>query len=166
MKDEAVKISGYTGKSLGVVLVLFILLVIVTSVFYVGQTDEDDSIDLLATRTFSIYNNTSNYTLYATSVSSNANPISIPPNILLPNGGLNQYTVQVPGFSTGTRRAPIVYDVRDEASISVGSVRFTLRIRNGRLSGVSSTVVDVSTDAPVYLNASGQTLTITNPILF
>ncbi|OXM16091.1 hypothetical protein [Paenibacillus herberti] len=166
MKDETVKISGTSSQSIGIVLVLFILLVIITSVSYASQKDNnDDSIGIL-TRTFSIYNNTSNYTLYATSVSSNASPISMPPDILVPIGGLNQYTVNVPGFSTGTRRAPIVYDVRDEANVSVGSVRFTLRIRNGRLSGVSSTIVDVSTDAPVNLNASGQTLTITNPILF
>lgn len=167
MSKEKARISNFKGSTIGVILVLFILLVIVTCVFYVRPTEgDDDPIGILATRTFSIYNNTSAYTLYATSVSSYATPISQPPDILYPNGGLNQYNVTVPGSQNITRRALIVYDVRDEAGVSVGTLRFTLRVRRGGLGSVTASIVDISTTAPINWSVSELNLTLTNPILY
>ncbi|MCM3748078.1 hypothetical protein M3223_12010 [Paenibacillus pasadenensis] len=166
MSKEQAHISNVKGSTIGVILVLFILLVIVTAVFYVRPTEDDGPIGGLSTRTFSIYNNTSAYTLYATSVSSYATPISQPPDILYPNGGLNQYNVTASGSKNVTRRAPIVYDVRDEAGVSVGTLQFTLRVRRGGLGSVTATIVDVSTTAPINWSVSELILTLTNPILF
>ncbi|SDS61918.1 hypothetical protein SAMN05444162_1871 [Paenibacillaceae bacterium GAS479] len=153
-------IKHFDSSRSGLILVLFILLVIVTSVFCKRQSHNDNQIDILAdTRTFTISNNTTNFTLRAISVSPNADPISVPPDILGSNDR-NQYEVEIPESPYVTIYAPIVYVVQ-EANVTVGEIKFTLVVRRQE-----AFIINESSSIPTRIAPypMGQNLIITRPI--
>ncbi|SDT41014.1 hypothetical protein SAMN05444162_4177 [Paenibacillaceae bacterium GAS479] len=78
MKNDIVSIQGFESSSIGTVLVLFILLVIITSMLdwkpYRNGLDEECSSGIESAQEFIVYNQTVDYTLNLASFSNVLNP--------------------------------------------------------------------------------------------
>ncbi|MCM3746221.1 hypothetical protein M3223_02505 [Paenibacillus pasadenensis] len=76
-KTDVMSIHGIQGSSIGFVLVLFILLVIVTSMFSLNPysyPDEDDSSGIQTVQSFRVFNQTTAYKLNVVSHTNIQNP--------------------------------------------------------------------------------------------
>ncbi|OXM16092.1 hypothetical protein [Paenibacillus herberti] len=150
MKEEQVHISNFKGSGIGLILVLFILLVIVTSVFCFGprgQNDDDDPIGVLVTRNYNIYNSTSNYVLVVSTVTSTVSP-SPPPEIRSSPGEYNQF--QMTGIRNRTVRGVINYNVLDSLTGGfVGTLTINIRLRHTGGTGFRALIDEVSSTAPI-----------------
>ncbi|OXM17035.1 hypothetical protein [Paenibacillus herberti] len=149
-------------KAVGVILVLFILLVIVTKTFSFGQLEDDPS-SILVTRLFDVVNNSSS-TLVVRSITGRA-PEPTPSRTLNPFDGLNQYRMQAPSSGgNSTYRGTVTYDVLRADGTNAGYFRFTLRIFKGGNGGISESFTDISTDTAlswsVYSEVAYKRLTI------
>ncbi|OXM16074.1 hypothetical protein [Paenibacillus herberti] len=173
MDYEQVQISNFQGSKVGVILILFILLVIITCAFPTGQRNNcrnnvpdfvpdfvpDDDSNILATRTFNIINNTTSRTFVFIS-SSRPEVTPTPSAVMSPGGGFNQYELRV--VESGVYRVTIRYDVRNVNGASVGSFQFRLNTRRSGLGGISTSIDEVSTTATgINWSINGTTLTIT-----
>ncbi|MCM3746235.1 hypothetical protein M3223_02580 [Paenibacillus pasadenensis] len=125
---EIPRISSVNGKSLGIILVLFILLVIVTSVFSTKywihnnssvQSPDDDSVDIAATQTFAIVNY-SRFRLGLDNISGDASPPT-PSITLLPYEGINEINLTIYRLRSSSSNA--IYRSREFRSESLS---FTL----------------------------------------
>ncbi|OXM15936.1 hypothetical protein [Paenibacillus herberti] len=152
MKDENARISGYNGYSLGVILVLFILLVIVTSVFFCGQMYNGDSSGILSPQTFGIYNDTSSYQLSVTYLTTNAIPVTGNFVNPIPSDGFSQYTL-FPPVTNGTDTAIIRYNVLD-GNVIVGTLEFKPTVSRTS-TGVSSSIKDITKTGPIVTSVFG-----------
>ncbi|OXM16777.1 hypothetical protein [Paenibacillus herberti] len=120
--------SGGSKFNLGIILILFILLVIVTCTFSIGSNRpayiefDDESSSITDTRVFNIINNTSSLTLNVVSI---VGPSSWPtPSIIVPNGGVTSFYVSSNGFNT--TRAEVRLNVNSANRVSVGGLQCTL----------------------------------------
>ncbi|SDS79616.1 hypothetical protein SAMN05444162_2303 [Paenibacillaceae bacterium GAS479] len=108
--------SRYSGSRIGMVLVLFILLVIVTSMFNVSSREDDPPIESAASR-FQIINETSVYTFNLTS------PTNIP---ALPSTIRSGQSLAFPISGTVTAS----YDIRS-SGVRFGSFSVTMNEDTG-----------------------------------
>ncbi|MCM3746233.1 hypothetical protein M3223_02570 [Paenibacillus pasadenensis] len=129
MNMERTGISSVNGKNLGIILVLFILLITVTSVFApkyllnnnsTGQGSPEGSVGIAGTQTFTIANYSS-VLLGLTAISGDANPPE-PSGTLLPYTGINE--INLTTYQFGSSSAHIIYRSREFRSTE--SVSFTL----------------------------------------
>ncbi|SDS05597.1 hypothetical protein SAMN05444162_0637 [Paenibacillaceae bacterium GAS479] len=135
---------GITTNAVGVILVLFILLVIVTQTFSTGQMEDDPS-SILVTRLFDVVNNSSS-TLVVRSITGRA-PEPTPSRTLNPFDGLNQYRMQVPSSGgNSTYTGTVTYDVYRPNSTLAGYFQFTLRIFKGGNDGITESFRGISTN--------------------
>ncbi|SDS35177.1 hypothetical protein SAMN05444162_1290 [Paenibacillaceae bacterium GAS479] len=154
------EISSYKGSSLSVVLVLFILLVIVTSVFcfpsssvLMNNSDDPSSSILGQTEGFDIVNNSS-FVLNFVSVSGDSSPPS--PLYLSPGGGQNHFELSITYLSTTS--ANVIYQGLNNISLS-----FTLRNVSLWTKHRNPRIVSITTTGPISAIApSSSRLVITN----
>ncbi|SDR90687.1 hypothetical protein SAMN05444162_0314 [Paenibacillaceae bacterium GAS479] len=142
--------SGGSVFNIGIILILFILLVIVTGTFSIGPTRsacidfDDESPSITETRVFNIINLTSNFTLNVVSI---VGPSSWPsPSIIVPNGGVTSFYVSSNGFNTTS--AEVRLNVNDANRLSVGQLQCTLVNLNSQDKAYFSYV---STTAPIRI---------------
>ncbi|OXM15776.1 hypothetical protein [Paenibacillus herberti] len=146
MNIERDQISSIKGKSWGVILVLFILLVIVTRVWapkYLldnnssGQSSDDDSVGITSTQSFTIVNYSS-VSLGLNALTGDAVPP--PSGILSPYGGEN--VINLTTFSLSSSYSEVIY----RNSRGLGTVSFRLE----RVIGQGpARIVNISTTGPI-----------------
>ncbi|SDT48274.1 hypothetical protein SAMN05444162_4507 [Paenibacillaceae bacterium GAS479] len=168
MRDEQVHISNFKGSGIGVILVLFILLVIVTSVFCGTGQNDNDPIGILLTRNYNIYNNTNNLVLVVSYVASTVSP-SPPPEIRNSPGEYNQF--QMTGIRGRTVRGVINYNVFDSLTGTfIGTLTINIRLRHTGGTGFRALIDEVSSTAPIRWTESeagiDASLYIYNNVLF
>lgn len=136
MRNDAATIHGAGSSSIRIVLVLFILLVIVTGMFswnqYRNELDEGGSSGIESAQGFTIYNQTSDYTLYLSSFANIQNP-----GIRIVNSGASQSLVLLGSYGS------VSYLVRNSSTnAQIGSFSavlnstsgFTVNAYSGRIS--------------------------------
>ncbi|OXM14633.1 hypothetical protein [Paenibacillus herberti] len=130
---------GNSFSNSAVILVLFILLVIVVSVFssnlYLNPSD-DDLGSLSRTQGYDIYNNTGIYTLV---FDDKDGPISAPSDIFIPPGSRHHYEM----LCNAGNKAEVEYEVwQSPAGEEIGSFEANLEVRSGcsyaKFSGLDS----------------------------
>ncbi|SDS08269.1 hypothetical protein SAMN05444162_0692 [Paenibacillaceae bacterium GAS479] len=106
---------------LGMILVLFILLVIVTNVFSRASNPDDANppVGITGTQTFNIENRSTNYRLR---FFSRTGPANLPENSTLPPGTSTAYVVRTSGLSPVY--VTTVYNVYDLSNNKVGYFTF------------------------------------------
>ncbi|SDR92848.1 hypothetical protein SAMN05444162_0362 [Paenibacillaceae bacterium GAS479] len=159
MTNESVTISNWgAGSNSAVVLVLFILLVIITSFVCIGGSNGNspDEVNASIYETFNLNNNSSYLLRYYAAL----------------RGYLAEITPNIPPLSEGivtiySRSYPaeteVVYRVLDpnNNNAEVGRIQFTLRAERINLN-VRYAVLNISSTAPILWNSSGNTLTVFN----
>ncbi|OXM16807.1 hypothetical protein [Paenibacillus herberti] len=156
--EKEIKISGNCPtSSVGIILVLFILLVIILSVFIQPSAATDDpQPGALSTVTFTIKNNSS----YAFELVSQTRSgcVTAAPSIINANGG---------SASIGVKKSfPNIYHcetywaILDQTGNAVSEITIRLET-NGKLFG-SNTFDIVNFDTPLRFSINGTTVTFTN----
>lgn len=79
MSADIAKISGYNEATIGVVLVLFILLVVVTKMVCSDSSDDDSQVDINTTGTFEIRNASAIFSFNLVTSTSSRLPVVIRP---------------------------------------------------------------------------------------
>ncbi|SDT25744.1 hypothetical protein SAMN05444162_3580 [Paenibacillaceae bacterium GAS479] len=141
----------FNGSNLGIVLVLFILLVIVTQVFGNSVGNEPDDISIAGSVSFNVYNEISSLSMESISLTGD---FESPPPLphIIPPGGYYNFQVKTAAFKKTTGTA--VYRV----NIPTGSYT-TVTIKMNLYGGpYSSTDVSISSD---YLRSSSRNNNIT-----
>ncbi|SDR92517.1 hypothetical protein SAMN05444162_0354 [Paenibacillaceae bacterium GAS479] len=151
------KISGNCPtSSVGIILVLFILLVIILSVFTQPSAACDDPLGALSTVTFTIINNSS----YAFELDSQTRSgcVTAAPSSIDANGG---------SASIGVKKSfPNIYycetywAILDQAGNAVDEIKITM-VTDGKLFGSDSFDI-VNIDTPLRYSTNGTTATFTN----
>ncbi|OXM15943.1 hypothetical protein [Paenibacillus herberti] len=148
MKDRLNKsgISNRNGKSIGVILVLFILLVIVTRVFNPtrnrneNRTRNGSSSATEEFRRFDIINNTIGYTAVLIGLEGDAGQ---PTLIFIPPGGRTSFELLNIPFNLTT--ATVKYDILNEEGVSVGELNATLYNSSVYIPGY----INITTTGPI-----------------
>ncbi|SDT44782.1 hypothetical protein SAMN05444162_4338 [Paenibacillaceae bacterium GAS479] len=153
MKDGLNKsvANNRNGISIGVILVLFILLVIVTRVFNPARNRNENrarnswSSATEEYRRFYIINSTIGYTAVLTGLEGDA---GLPTLIFIPPGGRTSYELlNIPNNLT---TAIVKYDIWNEEGISVGELNATLYNSNVYIPGY----IDITTTGPITTRTS------------
>ncbi|OXM16776.1 hypothetical protein [Paenibacillus herberti] len=176
MKNIARKTSisnykGGLGSSMGIILILFILLVIVTQAFSQKQIapfpiepPDDGSSSIAISQRFNIINNTQSITFQRTEISGRIiDPL--PPTNLLPLGGEQIYNVSIRLNRTAEGTVNYIWYLNDFSR--TGELQFTLRVQNVSLEGLyvnTPSIIGISTDAPVRWNTTRERLTISDEV--
>ncbi|SDR90641.1 hypothetical protein SAMN05444162_0313 [Paenibacillaceae bacterium GAS479] len=167
-------ISNYKdglGSSMGIILILFILLVIVTQAFspkkiapFPIESPDSGSSSIAFTQSFNIINNTQSITFQRTSISGRiVEPL--PPTNLLPLGGEQIYNLSIRINRTAEGTVNYIWYFNDFSS--VGEFQFTLRVQNVSLEGFfvnTPSIINITTDAPVRLDTTRALLTLSDEV--
>ncbi|OXM15211.1 hypothetical protein [Paenibacillus herberti] len=146
MDRKKLEISRFRDSSLGIILVLFILLVIVTQVFGNSVGNEPDNISSAGSVSFNVYNEITFLSMESTSLTGNFESPSPLPHII-PPGSYYNFQVNTAVFKKTTGTA--VYRV----NIPTGSYT-TVTIKMNLYGGpYSSTDVSISSD---FLDSSSR----------
>ncbi|OXM13689.1 hypothetical protein [Paenibacillus herberti] len=113
---------------LGLVLVLFILLVIVTSVFGCNSLEAEEDVSIAASKGFVLQNRTSDYTFVSTAFSGDFESPGPSPNTVSP-GGNYRFEV-VAKFFYQTTTAVAQYVVYSTGGNRIGTLSLTFETRN------------------------------------
>ncbi|SDT44730.1 hypothetical protein SAMN05444162_4334 [Paenibacillaceae bacterium GAS479] len=150
MNYEQVEISNSKGSNMGMILVLFILLVIVTSLFHTpvgGENLQEDNLPgIQSSQGFNVINNTSELLLQSTSFEGDFQSPGPAPHTLQPGGG--SYHFEVTGSILGYKSAYAYYNVTSGSYYVVGKVTVTMNVENGyawRISATGSGSISVTT---------------------
>ncbi|OXM15787.1 hypothetical protein [Paenibacillus herberti] len=131
MKNDIATIHGAEGSSIGIVLVLFILLVIITSMLgwksYGDDLDEDGSSGIESAQTFSVFNQTVDYILNLVSFANVQNPGS-----RIVRSGASQSLVLI------SANGSVSYDVLNSSNQRVGSFSAGMSSTSGFTISVNS----------------------------
>ncbi|OXM14612.1 YjcZ family sporulation protein [Paenibacillus herberti] len=170
MDYERVGISNFKGSSMGMVLVLFILLVIVTSAFCSwnngnrinnGSDDDDNgSSSISSTRSFTITNNSETIRFQLNGLTQGATPPT-PSSILNRSGGQNFFSV--PTVLNRDVRVTASYLGYNLNGNPAGFIEFTLRVQtafSGNIYVVRTSIINVTASAPVTWGTTATSLTI------
>ncbi|SDT55879.1 hypothetical protein SAMN05444162_4967 [Paenibacillaceae bacterium GAS479] len=143
-RAEINTIKGKESKesSFGIILILFILLVIVTTFVYSStQGDKlpgDDLTTIQATRRFDIYNRTLNFSLVSTSLEGQFDSPFPPTHIILPN---QSYNFEVRTFTFTRSSASVTYNVISGIE-TVGNIRINMRVQGGASPPIQTTIIN------------------------
>ncbi|OXM16484.1 sporulation protein YjcZ [Paenibacillus herberti] len=135
MNFERVEISTVKGKgsNFGLILVLFILLVIVTSLFRSpingdsGVNLEDDNSTILATKGFNVYNKSALQPFLLRAASFNGNYASPPDPLHIIRPG-ESYHFEVDRYYFYVSEAYVTYDLLDMNGTRFGDARLRMRV--------------------------------------
>lgn len=156
------EISNDQGFNHGMIFVLFLLLIIVTSTLYVIQPVEE-SFSGTANPGFYITNNTSNIRFNVTFLTDSASPPT-PSSILIPNGGEHQIELSGRLSLRKTLRGSVGYNaVLSNGYISIGNLSFTLEqtlTQVGYDTYLFSSITGISSTVPVRWRSASNRLTI------
>ncbi|OXM17078.1 hypothetical protein [Paenibacillus herberti] len=167
--DQIVETSNYKGSSIGIILVLFILLAIVTRTFYAVPPHidpiyppDDESSSMTSNPGFYITNNTSNIRFNVTLLTDSASPPT-PNSFLFPNGGENRFELPT-GRLGNTIKGSVRYNAAySNSAISLGNLFFTLEqtlTKVGYDTYLFSSITGISSTAPVRWTSTSTRLTI------
>ncbi|SDS76326.1 conserved hypothetical tiny transmembrane protein [Paenibacillaceae bacterium GAS479] len=170
MDYERAAISNFKGSSMGMILVLFILLVIITSAFCSWEngnlinngSDDDDngSSSISSSRDFTITNNSATIRFQLSGLTEGASPPT-PSAILNRSGGQNFFNV--PTVLNRDVRVTANYLGYNLDSTLAGSIGFTLRVQTaftGNIYLVRTSIINVTTNAPITWRTTATSLTI------
>ncbi|SDR91965.1 hypothetical protein SAMN05444162_0342 [Paenibacillaceae bacterium GAS479] len=157
MNNERAVVSNFNGSSMGVILVLFILLVIVVSVFCASSFNNiiDEVPSITASRNFRLINN-SGSSVVLTSSRGDFEPPG-PPSIVVISPS-TYYSFEVLSVVAATRRAYASFGIVREQGVGVMETTLV----SGRVGTSSEWIMDRFVSSVVTYRISGTTLTITD----
>ncbi|SDR80753.1 hypothetical protein SAMN05444162_0087 [Paenibacillaceae bacterium GAS479] len=121
--DQYVSISNYKS-SLGIILVLFILLVIVSNVFFSPFQEDppvDDDISALGSVSIDVKNGTGSYLMTSTSLTGDFEPPGPSPHTIQPGG---RYNFQL--LTNSHASAIAIYNITSTNGVRVGGAVITM----------------------------------------